>query len=101
MLQGDPTLTRNGGRVTGITHVGTILWVGVAVGYDTQIFGDGIELVKGVFKVVDDLEGEFFQRWDLVSAFLAFVAEPEDIEAEFVAFEQFFVAIAFETFSLL
>ncbi len=78
-----------------------ILRGGSAVGCDAQIFGDGVELIKGVFKVIDDLEGEFFQGLDLIGAFLTFVAEPEDIEAEFVAFEQFVVAIGLETFTFL
>src|SRR6266498_3737082 len=67
-----------------------ILRSGGAVGYDAQVFGDGVELVK-----------RFFKGWDLVGALLAFVAEPEDVEAEFVAFEQFVVAIGLETFTFL
>jgi len=48
-------------------------------------------MFQGGFEVFDDLLGENVGIGEIVGVFEAFVAEPEDVEAGFVAVDEFFV----------
>jgi hypothetical protein len=50
-------------------------------------------LFEGGFEVVDDFLGEYIGIWKIVGVFEAFVSEPEDVEAGFVAADEFFTGI--------
>ncbi len=52
-------------------------------------------------QVFDDAGGQRAGGWEVVGVFEAFVAQPEEVEAELVAFEQFVVAEGVETLALL
>jgi hypothetical protein len=53
-----------------------------------QIFGDSSELLKGGLQVLDHAGGKDIGRWQGISALQALVAEPEEVEAQLVAFEE-------------
>jgi hypothetical protein len=50
-------------------------------------------LVEGGFEVIDDFLGENVGVGKVVGAFDAFVSEPKDVEAGFVAADEFFTVI--------
>jgi len=52
---------------------------------DPQIRGDFAELLEGGFEVFDDFLSEHVGIGKIVGIFQAFVSEPEDVEASFVA----------------
>ena len=66
-----------------------------------QILSDGHELFEGGLQVFDDAGGQRAGGWQVVGVFEAFVAQPEKVEAELVAFEQVFVAEGVETLAFL
>jgi len=52
---------------------------------DPQIRGDFAELLEGGFEVFDDFLSEHVGIGKIVGIFQAFVSEPENVEARFVA----------------
>src|SRR6266446_1820993 len=67
----------------------------------SQVLSDSHELLQRVLQVFDDAGGDFSRRRKLVRSLQAFVAQPEEVQAEFVALEEFFIAEGAETFALL
>jgi len=51
------------------------------------------ELFEGGFEVVDDFLGENVGIGEIVGVFEALVSEPKDVEAGFVAADEFFTVI--------
>src|SRR5581483_1914561 len=76
-----------------------ISWLAVFLA--TEIFGDSQKLLKRVLQVFDDAGCDLGRWGEVVGPLQALVAQPEEVEAELVAFEQFFVAEGAETFALL
>lgn len=64
----------------------------MSVGFSAQVLGYGHELLQRTLQIFDDAGGDFSRRQKIVCAFETFVAQPEEIQAELVAFEEFFVA---------
>ena len=60
--------------------------------------GDGAEVVEGGGEVVDDFGGDEVGAGEVVEVLEAVVFEPEDVEVEFVARAEIFVAEAAEAF---
>jgi hypothetical protein len=50
-------------------------------------------LFQGGFEVFDDFLGEYVGIREVVGFFEAFISEPEDVEAGFVAMNEFFVVV--------
>ena len=67
----------------------------------THVFGDSGELLEGGLEVFDDAGGEDFGGCQSIGIFKTFVAEPEEVEADFVAFEQVIVAEGVEVVAFL
>lgn len=72
----------------------------VPIRFPFQILRDGHELLQRVLQVFDDASGNFSRRRKLVRSLQAFVVQPEEVQAKFVSFEEFFVAKGAETFAL-
>ena len=59
----------------------------------TYVNGDFTELFEGGFEGFDDLLGEDIWIGEIVGFFEPFVFEPEDVEARFVAVDEFLVGV--------
>lgn len=57
-----------------------------------HVTGDFSELVQRRVQILDDLLGNLAGRGKVVGVLEALVAEPEDVEADLVALDQFVVA---------
>jgi len=62
-------------------------------GSSLQVIRDFTELFEGGFEVFDDFLGENVGVGEIVRVFEAFVSEPEDVGAGFVAADEFFTGI--------
>jgi hypothetical protein len=67
-----------------MVRVGFLCLLGVHV-FSTQIHGDFPELFESGFEVFDDFLDEDIRVGEIVGFFEAFISEPEDVEAGFVA----------------
>jgi hypothetical protein len=59
----------------------------------TRVIRDFTELFEGGFEVLDDFPGENVWIGKIVGVFEAFISKPEDVEAGFVAADEFFTVI--------
>ena len=66
-----------------------------------KVLGDGGELLEGGAQILDDAGGQHVGRGQRIGALQAFVAQPEEIEADLVALEQVVVVEDAESFALL
>ena len=56
--------------------------------FSTQVTRDFAELFEGGFEIIDDFLGEDISIGEPVVFFEAFVSEPEDVQAGFVAVDE-------------
>ena len=70
------------------------------MGLVAELVGYAAEVVEGGAEVFDYLDGDEFGAGEAIEVLAAVVFEPENVEVEFVAVDEFLVAEATEAFGL-
>jgi hypothetical protein len=72
---------------------GSLDWESVATisRFFAQLPGNAFKLLQRGFQVFDDFGGDDIRRGQVGGIFQGLVAQPEDVEIDFVAGDQFFV----------